>query len=134
MIVRDDFDRSQRSKGETLLIIDDETSFVDVTKILMEIAGYTVLTASDGLEGIAAFKEHISIIDVVICDLHMPKLGGHMAVQSFLTLKPDIKILIISGSIVEEDIPRYLVPGKIEFMHKPFLTETLLEKLRLMLH
>jgi DNA-binding NtrC family response regulator len=134
MTVLDDLQKSQTSKGETLLVIDDETSFVDVTKILLEIAGYKILTANDGLEGISAFKENIDIIDVVICDLHMPKLGGHMAVQSFLSLKPEIKILIISGSIVEEDIPRYLEPGKIEFLHKPFLTDTLLEKIRSMLH
>ena len=133
MIVLDDFKRSQTSKGETLLIIDDETSFVDVTKILMEIAGYKIFTANDGLEGITAFKENIDIIDVVICDLHMPKLGGHMAVKLFLTLKPEIRILIISGSIVEADIPTYLVAGKIEFLHKPFMTETLLEKLRSLL-
>ncbi|MFA5834027.1 MAG: response regulator [Bacteroidota bacterium] len=115
------------SKAKTLLIIDDELSFVEVTKILMEIAGYKVLTAYDGLEGITAFKKNLETVDVIICDLNMPKLGGHKAIHSFLSLKPTIKILVISGSIMEEDIPTYLEPGKIEFLRKPFLTDTLLE-------
>jgi len=119
-----------KGNGETLLIIDDEDSFVEVTKILLEMAGYVVIIARDGLDGIRQFEKNREKIDAIICDLNMPKLGGNAAVQTFLSLKPGIKILIISGSIMEEDMPTNLIPGKIEFLRKPFLTEKLLETLR----
>ena len=129
MITPNEFDTTKRGKGKTLHIIDDEKSFVEVTKILLEMAGYNVLIANDGIDGIRAFNRDIKKIDAVICDLNMPKLGGHAAIKTFLSLKPEVKILVISGSIMEEDIPTYLEPKKVEFLRKPFLTETLLETL-----
>ncbi len=133
MTYKDDINDALKGKGETILIIDDETSFVEVTKILLQLSGYTIITAKNGIEGIHQFKSNIDAIKVVICDLNMPKMGGKSAVQTLLELNPAIKILIISGSIQEEDIPNYLEPGKIGYLQKPFLTETLLETLKKML-
>ena len=72
-------------------------------------------------------------INIVICDLNMPKLGGRTILQKFLEIDPAIKILIISGSIEEDYLVEYLVSGKIEFLQKPFLTKRLLEALKKML-
>ena len=127
MTNQDDLNNEPRGDGETILIIDDESSFVEITKILLTHSGYTVITAKNGVEGIAQFKDNIQTIKMVVCDLNMPKMGGNSAVQTFLSLNPEIKILIISGSIEEDKIPKYLEPGKIEFLHKPFMTETLLQ-------
>ncbi|MFA6456598.1 MAG: response regulator [Bacteroidota bacterium] len=129
----DELTEPYKGNGETLLIIDDEPSFVEVTTILLELAGYQVIFARDGLDGIRCFEENKEKIAAVICDLNMPKLGGHAAIHTFLTLKPGIKILVISGSIMEEDMPTYLIPGEIEFLRKPFLTEKLLETLQFLL-
>ncbi len=119
--------------GETILIIDDEVDFVEVTKLLIELHGYTILTAYDGVEGIAVFTANREQINIVICDLNMPKLGGRTILQKFLEIDPAIKILIISGSIEEDYLVEYLVSGKIEFLQKPFLTKRLLEALKKML-
>ena len=127
MIYQDDLYNEPKGNGETILIIDDEPSFVEITKILLTHSGYTILTAKNGIEGIERFKNNIQSVKVIVCDLNMPKMGGNSAVQTFLSLNPDIKILIISGSIEEDKIPKYLEPGKIEFLHKPFMTETLLQ-------
>lgn len=133
MIVIDDLPFSLKGKGETLLIIDDEPSFVEVTKILLEISGYQVLGAKNGLEGIEVFKNHSDAIDVIICDLHMPVLGGSEAINKILEIEPAIKVILISGSIEKNDIPPILIPGRIEFLNKPFHTETLLTTLRTLL-
>lgn len=127
MTYHDDLYNEPRGDGETILIIDDEASFVEITKILLSHSGYTILTAKNGMEGIEQFKNNIQSIKIVVCDLNMPKMGGNSAIQTFLSLNPEIKILIISGSIEEDKIPKYLKPGKIEFLHKPFMTETLLQ-------
>ncbi len=119
--------------GETILLIDDETTFVEVTKLLLEFHGYTILTAYDGVEGIAVFNANKEQINIVVCDLNMPKLGGRTILQKFFEIAPEVKILIISGSIEEDYLIQYLIPGKIEFLQKPFLTERMLETLKKML-
>jgi len=119
--------------GETVLIIDDETAFVEVTKLLLEYYGYTVLTAFDGVEGISVFNANKEQISMIVCDLNMPKLGGRTILQKFLEIDPDIKILIISGSIEEDYLVQYLIPDKVEFLQKPFLTEKLLKALKKMI-
>lgn len=119
--------------GETILIIDDEVSFVEITKLLLELEGYTILTAYDGVEGISVFNANIEQISIIICDLNMPKLGGRPLLQKFLEIEPKTKILIISGSIDEDYIDQYLISGKFEFLQKPFLIETMLETLKKML-
>lgn len=133
MIKTDEMNVSHMGKGETLLIIDDERAIVDVTVILMEMAGYKVLTAFNGLEGLKVFAENLEQVDLIICDLNMPKLGGHSLIHKLRAIRPSVKILIISGSVEEESVPTYLEKGEIEFLHKPFTNETLLEILRTML-
>ena len=123
----------RRGKGETLLIIDDESAFVEITKILMNMAGYEVITASNGQEGTEKFTANKGRVNLIICDLNMPKLGGHSLIQSLLAIQSNIKILIVSGSIEEEHIQQYLLDGVIEFLQKPFLNDTLLAKLRKLL-
>lgn len=130
----DEFQSILSGNGETLLIIDDETAFVEITKILLNLAGYEVLTAQNGVEGIDVFNLNIDKISMIICDLNMPKMGGHTLIHSLLAIKPEIKILIISGSIVDADIPTFLEPKKLEFLRKPFLNDSLLETLHRMLH
>jgi two-component system cell cycle sensor histidine kinase/response regulator CckA len=108
--------------GETILIIDDEVAFVEVTKLLLEYHGYTTLTAYDGVEGISVFNANKEQIKIIICDLNMPKLGGRTILQKFVEIEPEVKILIVSGSIEEEYLTEYLVPGKIELkllLHPP---------------
>ncbi|MDP1677378.1 MAG: response regulator [Bacteroidota bacterium] len=124
---------SLSGNGETILFIDDETAFVEVTKLLLKLFGYNILIAYDGVEGISVFKANREQINIIVCDLNMPKLGGKAMLQKFLEIDPAIKILIISGSIEEDYLAQYLCPEKIEFLQKPFLTERLLETLKKML-
>ncbi len=133
MTQADEFNEALRGSGETILLIDDEPSFVEITKILLNLAGYEVLTASNGIEGVDVFKNYLQNVNVVICDLNMPKLGGNQLLQTLLSINPQIRILIISGSILDEDIPLFLMPGKIEFLRKPFHNKTLLEAIKSLL-
>ncbi len=120
--------------GETILIIDDEEPFVEVTKLLLEYHGYTILTAYDGVEGISVFSENKEQIKIIVCDLNMPRLGGRSILQKVLEIEPTTKILIISGSIEEDYIVEYLVSDKIDFLQKPFLIEKLLISLKQLLY
>jgi CheY-like chemotaxis protein len=72
---------------------------------VLEIKGYTVLTAADGLAGIAIAREHP--IDVVITDFHMsPGMDGSQVAQLLMVEKPMLPVVIYSGC--PDEIPNRL--------------------------
>ena len=81
-----------------ILVVDDESSIREITKPLLESQGYEVLTAADGLDGLLALSK--SLPDVIISDLHMPRMSGF----EFLTIVrqrfPHIAIVAMSGQYV----------------------------------
>jgi CheY-like chemotaxis protein len=81
-----------------VLVVDDELSIRETTKALLESEGYEVLTAADGLDGLLALSK--SLPDVIISDLHMPRMTGF----EFLTIVrqrfPHIAIVAMSGEFV----------------------------------
>ena len=81
-----------------VLVVDDEPGIRETTQILLENQGYDVLTAGDGLDGLLALSK--SLPDVIISDLHMPRMSGF----EFLTIVrqrfPHIGIVAMSGEYV----------------------------------
>lgn len=83
-------------KKHRILIIDDNKEIVKALKAYLE-RSYEILTGYDGFEGLHAFEEHGSSIDLVITDLMMPDLSG-VGVISILRKKyPRIPIIAITG-------------------------------------
>jgi CheY-like chemotaxis protein len=84
-------------KEQLVLCVDDELVGLQVRKILLERAGYRVLTASDGHAGLALFA--VQPIDAVVLDYSMPGMhGGDVAIRMRQT-KPDVPILLLSAYI-----------------------------------
>jgi len=79
--------------------------------------GYTILTASDGKEGIKVYKDKQDNIDLVILDLTMPKMSGKMVLENILKLNPAVKVVIYSGHS-EEKMKKYKQAKG--FIAKPF--------------
>ena len=63
-------------QGGTILVVDDNADIQGFAKIFLEKAGYAVVTASDGEEGIRVYQEHRSSIILMLTDIAMPKIGG----------------------------------------------------------
>jgi len=59
--------------------------------------GYTVITACDGVDAVAKFREHFAEISVVIMDLTMPNMDGITAMKEIYGIKPDVKVILASG-------------------------------------
>ena len=126
--------RPSQGNGETILVIDDEMVLVEIVTISLELDGYTVISAMDGIEGIQQFLEYNEAVSAVVCDWDMPHMGGNSAIQSILSVRPDMKIIIVSGSM-ELNATEHL-PGSTNaiFLQKPYRTEKLLETLHYLLH
>ena len=80
-----------------VLCVDDEPTGLKVRKILLERAGYQVLTASNGLDGLAIF--HAEPVEAVVLDYSMPGMHGGEVAARMRTAKPAVPILLLSAYI-----------------------------------
>lgn len=79
----------------TFLCVDDEPSVLMMEKLLLESAGFRVLTASSGIEAIATLQS--ANIDVVVMDYSMPGMSGVAAAQAMKRLRPDVLLVFLSA-------------------------------------
>lgn len=122
-------DELPKARGETVLVVDDEASIREITKITLEANGYKVLTAKDGAEAVAIYIQNKEEVKVGIIDYMMPIMNGHATAAALRNISPEIKIVLASGfkessSAGGEDV------GHIDFrLSKPYTSETLLKTL-----
>lgn len=105
----------------TLLIVDDNASFLQVLKIQLEREQYNVLIYSNGEEALAAIQTNPSI-DLAIVDVNMPELDGILFTKKVRELphNPDLPILLLTGMASPQDVERGLSSGANDYMTKPF--------------
>jgi len=115
-------------RGETVLIVDDETGVRQITQSTLETFGYQVLTAADGAEAVSRFAEHKNEIDLVLTDVMMPYMDGTSAARSLRKIKPDLKIILVSGLERSEKLPADI--SNVAFLQKPYTSGTLLSVIR----
>ncbi len=80
---------------ESILIIDDEPQIRSMIRLILERTGYTVLEATDGVEGLRLFREKAA--DLIITDLIMPNKDGIGLIIELKKQYPDVKIIAMSG-------------------------------------
>jgi CheY-like chemotaxis protein len=86
-----------KDRSNLVLCVDDEMVGLKVRKMVLERAGYQVLTAPDGPAGLALFAENP--IEVVILDYSMPGMHGGEVAKRMREAKPDVPILLLSAYI-----------------------------------
>ncbi len=86
----------QKGKGR-ILMVDDEVDIVNAAKIILEQAGYDVLTFTNSLEAWQTFQADPNRFDLLISDLTMPRLTGLELAKNILSLRPDLPIIICTG-------------------------------------
>ncbi|MDD8019114.1 MAG: response regulator [Bacteroidota bacterium] len=122
-----------KGNGETILVIEDEEVLAEISKISLEMNGYSVVLAKDGVVGIELFKRNPHAIKAVICDLNLPYLDGASTLLAILAIKPEINIIIVSGSVEPEKIPHLPEFAASMYLQKPYRIEMLLKALYAML-
>lgn len=112
---------------KSILIIEDESELCELLKKVMEQAGFTVLTAGNGSEGLEVYAKNQC--PLVITDIIMPKKEGLETILELRQLNPDVKIIAISGggkSGRGKDILRHAkMCGATETMDKPLILKDL---------
>ncbi len=122
--------RRARGGNETVLVIDDEALPRRTLASALERAGYRVLQATDGVEGLELFERHAGEIALVIVDLIMPRMGGRDVFANIRELDPDAKVMLTTG--YGGDTPGG-VPKNAEVLHKPYGANEMLLRVRSLL-
>ena len=116
--------------GGTVLVIEDEERVRAVTRRILERAGFDVMLANDGVEGVECFAKHTADIDMIILDLTMPRMGGEEAFKALRQIEMEIPILVASGYSEEDASTRFSDASSLSFLHKPFRAEVLVGRVR----
>jgi CheY-like chemotaxis protein len=115
-----------------VLVIDDDTSFLEAMRSLLQSAGYEVLTSSTGSKGLDMARYAPRDISAVVLDFNMPRFNGAETLQFLRKLCPRIKVLAVSGVSVKE-LPPEFREGVEGFVPKPFSNGDLLKSIEQLL-
>jgi two-component system, cell cycle sensor histidine kinase and response regulator CckA len=104
----------------TVLLVDDEETVRAVTGKLLERLGLDVLTASDGRECVALYRDRKADIAVVLLDLTMPHMNGEEAFRQMRQINPDVRVILASGYSENDIAARFAGKGLVGCMQKPY--------------
>ena len=113
-----------RGHGEVILIVDDEPALLDVTSRMLRSHGYVTVQASGYDEAVAAASAQP--VDLLLTDSVLPGSSGAAVAERVRALVPGVRVLHMSGYVPGRG--NYAPAGHADFVHKPFTSGALLEK------
>jgi len=126
------FKSESRNLGgtETILVIDDREQIVSICKRGLESFGYTVLTAMSPAEALDVARDYKGDIHLIITDVVLPEMNGRELAKKISSIKPETRVLYISGYTANAIAHRGILDPGINFLQKPFSPFELATKVR----
>ena len=110
-----------------ILLVEDEVSLIQLLEKYLSRLGYEVEAHSVAVDALRRFEETPQNWDLVIADLGMPDLPGSTLLTRMLEIRPDLRILVCSGSpFFISSLPK-AIEQRVAFLQKPFLPKMLAE-------
>jgi signal transduction histidine kinase/ActR/RegA family two-component response regulator len=119
-----------RGGRETILLAEDEEEVRNLTKIVLEKAGYKVIEAINGEDAIHKFIHNKNTIHFLMLDVIMPEKDGKKVYDVIRQMRPDIKVLFTNGYSEEIINRKDILKDGLYFITKPVLPDELLRKVR----
>jgi PAS domain S-box-containing protein len=116
--------------AETILLVDDEESILDLGKEVLCRFGYTLLTAPDGKTALEFYRNEHGQIDLVILDMIMPGMSGRQCLEGLLKINPKAKVVISSGYSHIGHRKETMKAGARSFISKPYEIKQMLQVVR----
>ena len=116
--------------NETILLVDDDQTVRDIGREMLELFGYTVITADCGEIAITTLTGHIGHIDLVILDVNMPGMGGLGCLKHILEQNPAMRVIMSSGYSPDGAVQKSLRAGACGFIGRPYRLSEMLRKVR----
>ncbi len=118
-----------RGHGETVLVVDDEESVLEVVQQTLENFGYNVLTARNGQQALVTYLGNQAGIGIVLTDLMMPVMDGAATIRALKHINPQVKVIAASGLGSDPNRITLRDLGVKYFVSKPYTAKTILEML-----
>ena len=111
-----------------VLVVDDEPLVRKVVRMTLEKAGYDVLEAENGERAIEAINsnENPLVLDVVICDIRMPKINGVEAIEYFQAQYPHVPLIVLTGYPDTSMAVSFMRHGVVDYLVKPVAAERII--------
>ena len=116
--------------SETILIVDDHETIWDFLIDALQRLGYSVLLAENGIDAVEIYESNPDQIDLVLLDMIMPQAGGHQTFFRLKAINPDVKVLLSSGFVSEEEVNDLLQQGACGFLPKPHRLPVVVKEIR----
>ena len=115
-----------------VMIVDDEDTVRKVLRVTLTKAGYDVVEAQHGGEGIEAIgsDDNMLMLDVILCDIRMPKVNGLEAIAFFQQQYPSVPIIVVTGYPDQKMATDLLSSGVFDYLVKPVEKDKLLETVK----
>jgi CheY-like chemotaxis protein len=116
-----------------ILVIEDNPANLELMRYLLRAFGYSVVTASDGVEGIDMARREL--LDLIICDIHLPQVDGY-GVARFLKNHPVLRrlpLIAVTALAMVGDREKVLAAGFDGYIDKPIVPETFVSQIALFL-
>ncbi len=116
-----------RGNGELILVVDDELFVLQISKEILEIQGYSVITATDGAEAIALYASaEKGSIRLVVTDMNMPLMDGSSTIRALRRLDPHLRIVVSSGLLTDVNTAGLAGLDIQGYLTKPYTADHLL--------
>jgi CheY-like chemotaxis protein len=116
--------------SETVLLVEDEEGVRDLAREILEISGYRVLVGCHPAEALALVEERGETIHLVVTDVVMPKMSGPELVARLTALRPELRVLYMSGYADTAIVQHGAIGAGLPFLQKPFTPDGLVRKVR----
>ncbi len=115
---------------ESILLVEDDAAVRTMVRCALAEAGYNVLEASRGTEALRLAGDLTNSIQLLITDVVMPEMGGGQLAEHLLRIRPEIKVLFISGYTDDAVIRQGILREEVAFLQKPFTLPALAARVR----
>jgi PAS domain S-box-containing protein len=116
--------------SETILLVEDEEAVRNLGSQLLSSQGYKVLEASNGGEALLICEQYPNPIHLMLTDVVMPNMSGRQLAERLAPIKPDMKVIYMSGYTDDTILQRGIPSSETAFLNKPFTPDSLMRKVR----
>jgi PAS domain S-box-containing protein len=125
-------ERGQIARGgqETILLVEDDAGVRDLTGMMLQEHGYTVLSAGDGRDALRLARDHATPINLLLSDVVLPDTSAAALTERLKQIHPSLKTLYMSGYAYEVAARHGVTVGRMAFLEKPFNSQELARQVR----